>query len=122
MGVTHNAREEQEQRDIRYFATARAIIADLALEALEPWNEDRRIHTRVLEQLREDAESEYLSQREENPDVAAALVAAGRNYDRRLRRRLQKYIEGMATEDHPGAEKSWPLSRQAGSSSAGDAR
>ena len=104
MGVTHNAREEQEQRDIRYFADAAVIMADLALDALEPWNEERRIHTRLLEQLKEDAEAVYRTWREGNPAETAAFVAAGRDHNRRLQRWLQKYIEGMAAEGHPGAE------------------
>ena len=98
------AREEQERRDIRYFADAAVIMADLALDALEPWNEERRIHTRLLEQLKEDPEAVYRTWREGNPVETAAMVAAGRDHIRRLQRTLQKYIEGMAAEGHPSVE------------------
>lgn len=94
-------REEQERRDARYFADAAAIMADEALDTLETWDEERRIHTRLLEDLKADAQSVYRSWRDGNPEMTAALVAAGRNYNCRLQRRLEKYIEGMAAEVTP---------------------
>ena len=96
-------REEQEQRDVRYFADAAAIMADQALDTLETWDEERRIHTRLLEDLKADAQAVYRSSRDGNPEMTAALVAAGRNHNLRLQRKLEKYIEGMAAEGHTGA-------------------
>jgi enoyl-CoA hydratase/carnithine racemase len=96
-------REERERREAFFFAEAAATMAEQALEILQTWDDERRVHAKLLEDLKADAVAVYRDWREYNPAMAAGLVAAGRNLDRRWQKTLLGFVEDMAAEGYPGA-------------------
>ena len=96
-------REEQERLDAVHFADATGILAAGILEELDPCNIERAVHTRLIENLRRDARAVYRDWREHNPEMAAALVDAGRRLDLRLQTRLLIFVQNTAAEGHRDA-------------------
>jgi hypothetical protein len=88
-------REEEERSAAAHFAAAAALLAEGVLEALEPFDEERAVQTRLIESLRRDPRAVYRDWREHNPEMAAALVLAGREHERRVHLRLAELILEM---------------------------
>ena len=96
-------RTERERNEAAYFAAAALIMAELVLENLLPWDTERAIHTKLVEDLRSDAIAVYRDWRDRNPKTAAARVDAGHRHHRRLQKSCLRFVESMANEDHSDA-------------------
>jgi CHC2 zinc finger len=91
-------REYAEAQRIRaaapYFADAAALMAAEAIEMLFPTDPERAGHTALLAALRVSPENEYCAWLTSDPQMAAALVQAGRERERRLQVALAAWIAG----------------------------
>jgi hypothetical protein len=76
-------------------------MANWALEELPTESPERAIYVRLLKALRLSPEAEYRVWLAHNPTSAAALVAAGRERERRLQMSLATWIvDGMRGVAH----------------------
>jgi hypothetical protein len=80
-----------------YFADAARVMAEWALEELSTTNPARALHTALLAALRISPETEYRAWLEHKPELAAALVSAGRARAKRLQVALARYIVAEAS-------------------------
>jgi hypothetical protein len=85
-------REQHELLAAFYFAGAARVMAEGFLENLDPWDEERAVHTRLIEELRKDAPAVYRDCLERYPAMAAGLVAVGRARVRRLHIAVARYL------------------------------
>lgn len=95
---------ELEQSTAGYFADAAIILAEQALEELEPCDPERAIHTHLLKRLRENPVAVYCWWCRNNPEGAAALVEAGLNHQRRLQRLLLAFVKTISPETETNVE------------------
>jgi 2-oxo-4-hydroxy-4-carboxy--5-ureidoimidazoline (OHCU) decarboxylase len=72
-------------------------MAEWALEELSTTNPARALHTALLAALRISPETEYRAWLEHKPELAAALVSAGRARAKRLQVALARYIVAEAS-------------------------
>ena len=95
-------REYAEAQRIReeaaYFAEAAAQMAELALEGLPDNHAERFELTNLLAALRVSPESQYRAWLTRNPQMAEALVEAGRGRDQQLQVALARWIAGGMSE------------------------
>ena len=75
-----------------YFADAATLLAEWALEDLQPADPQRAMHTALLSALRVSPEAEYRAWLRDNPWMAGALVHAGRARAKRLQVALARYL------------------------------
>jgi hypothetical protein len=90
--VRERADLERIRREAAYFADAAAVLAEWALEDLSPTDPQRAVHTALLAQLRVAPEVEFRSWLKHQPQLAAALVHAGRKRAKRLQVLLARYL------------------------------
>ena len=91
-------KQQRITREAVCFASAAWVLAEERLEALEPWDPERAVYSRLFTALRICPEAEYRKWREHCPELAAALVHAGRKRQHRLQSMLARYL--MITETH----------------------
>jgi hypothetical protein len=82
----------QHRRESDYFVGVARIMSETALESLAPEDPSRAIYTELLAALSTSPLSEYTAWCEHQPQVAAALVRAGRSRQRRLQTALATFI------------------------------
>ncbi len=88
---------ERVRTEATYFADAARVMTEWALEELSPTSPARAAHTALLVALRISPETEYRAWLEYQPDLAAALVSAGRARAKRLQVALARYIVAEAS-------------------------
>jgi hypothetical protein len=71
-------------------------LAEDALASLEAWDPNRASLTALLQALKKSPAKEYCDWSEHSPKMAAALVNAGQNRQRRLQIRLAHYLVAEA--------------------------
>jgi hypothetical protein len=88
------AQDERDLRPARWFARAAAAMAEEALEAMDVADCRRMDLTRLLAALRSDlgALATYRDWREREPELTAALVAAGEASDRASQEALTRLV------------------------------
>jgi CHC2 zinc finger len=95
--LTHSEKREyaDDQRireEVVYFADAAALMAEWAIEELPDNHAERFGLTNLLAALRVSPEAEYRAWLTRDPQMAAALVEAGRGRERRLQVALAHWI------------------------------
>jgi len=88
----------REQLDAQYFAISAQILAESALENIAPQDPERSLHTRLLSNRRNAPVTEYRAWLDRDPHFTAALVHAGREYNRRRQSMLAAYIVSFSKE------------------------
>jgi hypothetical protein len=88
--------EQRIKREAFYFASAAWVLAEDALEALEPWDPQRAVYTSLLRATGICPLAEYRKWRERSPDMAAALVHAGKRRQKRLQTMLAHFLSAEA--------------------------
>ena len=90
-------REEQE-RNAFYFGEAARLMAESALEQLGQEDDERRVHTILIDRLKSDPLAVYQEWQRRDSRTTAGLVYAGKKRQERLEARLWKFIDKMAEE------------------------
>jgi hypothetical protein len=91
-------REHERRREAQRFARAARLLAERVLEALPFHDPDRRDLTELLERLRLDPGAELDWFRKHHPALTAAMVAAARRHEGRLRQRAEQWVSALAAE------------------------
>ncbi len=79
-------------REAYYFAITTTVMTEEAKESTEPFSDQWAGYSSLLHRLRISAVAEYRLWRKHSPKMAAALVHAGRQRQRRLNTMLARFI------------------------------
>jgi hypothetical protein len=91
-------REQERRREAERFSSVARLLGEQALEALPFHHPDRRDLTELLERLRLDPGAELDWFRKHHPALTAAMVAAARTHEGRLRQRAEQWVSALAAE------------------------
>ena len=92
------ADREQQQQNAFYFGEAARLMAESALEKLGQEDDERRVHTILIERLKSDPLAVYQEWQRRDSQTTAGLVYAGKKRQERLEARLWKWIGKVAQE------------------------
>jgi len=90
--------EECEYRDAEHFASIATLLLEADLERLPPDSHERRKWTLILDTLRVDPVAIYRRYKDNDQQLAAAFIRAGRDRERRVQVRVARVIMRMASE------------------------
>ena len=91
-------REQERRREAQGFARVGEIMVERALETLSAHDPRRADLVELQQRLRLDPVAEMDWWRRNKPELAAALVAAWRRHERRLRRRTWDFVRVVEGE------------------------
>jgi hypothetical protein len=90
--ATQQREHDRVAAEAVYFEMAARTMAEFALETMSPWDDQRPRITELMTALHVAPDYEYRQWLEKSPDMAAALVAAGKSYAKRVQVMVAHFI------------------------------